>query len=305
MRAALLSMLVSVVSARAAKPNIVWIMADDMGFGEVGSFPATSAVGRIRTPHLDQLADSGLKFSRAYAGYTVCAPSRTTLMTGVHSGHFQARGFSGQSIAPNQATTVADVLKAAGYATALFGKAAPLSDPLGSGFDAFVGQVDQGACHDMYPAAIDSGAKPNLTIAPSDLGENPGWGDVALGNANASRDACMAHPDRYNYTTDVFHGAAMAWLRDGRAEPFFLYLSFTTPHAGGWTANKAARQSASPTMPLVSCRARRRTATRRRRRSRTIPTDRGPTWSATTRAPSLTSTRGSASSSPTSTRTWR
>ena len=163
MRAALLlSMLVSAARAAKpkAKPNIVWIMADDMGFGEVGSFPATSAVGRIRTPHLDELADSGLKFSRAYAGYTVCAPSRTTLMTGVHSGHFQARGFSGQNIAPNQAPTVADVLKAAGYATALFGKAAPLSDPLRSGFDAFVGQVDQGACHDMYPAAIDSGAKP-------------------------------------------------------------------------------------------------------------------------------------------------
>lgn len=234
-------------AAAAPRPNLVFIMADDLGYGEVGSFPATSAVGRIRTPRLDALRASGLAFERAYAGYTVCAPSRTVLMTGVHSGHFAREGLNGEHLGVGEATSVAAALRAAGYRTAAFGKLAPLDDPLRQGFEAFLGQVDQTACHDMYPGRIDAGARPSAEAAVE--GEaSRGWGNVVLGNAGASRDRCMASPRVYNYTTDVFAAAATAQLErwasdDGRpttlspppgSKPFFLYLSFTTPHAGGW-----------------------------------------------------------------------
>ena len=85
-----------------------------------------------------------------YAGYTVCAPSRTTFFTGRHSGQFSKHGFDGSSLAPGQATTVAEVLRAAGYETAAFGKTAPLVSPVEQGFDYFLGQLDQGVCHNMY-----------------------------------------------------------------------------------------------------------------------------------------------------------
>lgn len=90
-----------VVSGAAAvppKPNIVWIMADDMGWGEPSAYPAGSKHGRISTPNLDAFAASGIRFTEAYAGYTVCAPSRTTLMTGFHSGHFGAKNLPGTSL---------------------------------------------------------------------------------------------------------------------------------------------------------------------------------------------------------------
>mmetsp|Transcript_5224 Transcript_5224/g.15499 ORF Transcript_5224/g.15499 Transcript_5224/m.15499 type:complete len:178 (-) Transcript_5224:360-893(-) len=118
--------------AAAARPNVLFIMADDMGVGEVGAFPGEEP-RRIRTPVLDALAAGGMRFSRAYAGYTVCAPSRTTLFTGVHSGHFAARNFSGQELYPGQAPTLPELFRGAGYRTAAAGKLAPLTDPEGSG----------------------------------------------------------------------------------------------------------------------------------------------------------------------------
>ena len=99
----LASPLACAAAAANAKPNIVFVMADDLGWGEPGAFPAGSAHGRIDTPHLDRLAAEGMRFTNAYAGYTVCAPSRTTLFTGRHSGKFDAHGLPGTSLAPGQA----------------------------------------------------------------------------------------------------------------------------------------------------------------------------------------------------------
>jgi len=142
------------------RPNIVWIMADDMGWGEPGLYPSTSPHGRISTPHLDAFGKSGVQFTEAYAGYTVCAPSRATLMTGFHVGHFEREGIGGSLDIPQDILTTPRMLQLAGYSTGAFGKVAPLTDPIKQGFDVFVGQVDQGLCHNMYPRFIDSG---NLT----------------------------------------------------------------------------------------------------------------------------------------------
>ena len=218
-------------------PSIVFIMADDLGYGEVGAFPAGSAHGRIDTPHLDAMASQGMRFTNAYAGYTVCAPSRTTLFTGRHSGKFRAHNLPGTSLAPGQAVTTAEILKDAGYATALVGKSAPLTNPLESGFDYFLGQVSQTKCHNMYPSAIDVGnGTDNLNLP--------------LNHKERSRELCMAHPERYNYTTDMFQAHALAWLEKAAQDadtPFFLYLSFTVPHAGDWSDNSIEQGAPVPT----------------------------------------------------------
>jgi len=131
-------------------------------WGEAGSFPCESQHGRIATPNLDQFfGEEGLSFTNAYAGYTVCGPSRTTFFTGRHSGNFLKHGYDGNHLGPGQANTTAQMLQDAGYTTALVGKSAPLMNPDGLGFDMFIGQVDQGACHNMYPTYIDNNSGPN------------------------------------------------------------------------------------------------------------------------------------------------
>lgn len=199
-------------------------MSDDLGVGEPGLYATTSPHGHIATPNLDKFGREGVIFKQAYAGYTVCAPSRTTFFTGRHSGNFVAHGLNGESIKPSQnVTTVAEILKNSGYRTGAFGKVAPLVSPMQQGFDTFTGQVDQALCHNMYPANIDTGLHQlNLQL---------------IGNRkDKNRKLCMASPERYNYTIDVFHEYGMQWLETVAKQdnPFFLYMSYTVPHAGGW-----------------------------------------------------------------------
>jgi arylsulfatase A-like enzyme len=183
-----------------------------------------------------------MKFTNAYAGYTVCAPSRTTLMTGFHSGHFPREGLAGTNIPASQKIlTTGEMLQKAGYATAGIGKMAPLANPTEQGFDYFIGQIDQSACHNMYPHTIDSGNKTkniNLTL---------NW--AIPQSAKDARTACMANPSNFNYTVDITHHQSMAWVtshvteQEARVQanlsrvPFFLYEAFTVPHAGGWHGN--------------------------------------------------------------------
>eukprot|EP00750_Incisomonas_marina_P006185 INCI14358.1.p1 GENE.INCI14358.1~~INCI14358.1.p1 ORF type:complete len:547 (+),score=70.63 INCI14358.1:71-1711(+) len=223
------------------RPNIIWIMADDMGWGEPGLYPSTSQHGRISTPNLDEFGRSGMRFTNAYAGYTVCAPSRTTLMTGYHSGHFPALGLDGQNIAPsfNGTLLLPQLLSNNGYATAGIGKLAPLTNPARSGFDFFIGQVDQGLCHNMYPRTIDSGNFTNNVDLPGNHHIPP---VDSTNNFSAARAYCMdpTNQANLNYTVDITHAYAMDWIANeggtmrDPAKPFFLYESFTVPHAGGW-----------------------------------------------------------------------
>jgi arylsulfatase A len=104
--------------AQSRKPNIIWIMADDLGIGDLGCYGQK----HIRTPNIDRIAAQGMKFTDAYAGCTVCAPSRSTLMTGMHMGHTRVRSNPGGVPILASDVTVAQVLKPAGYATGCFGK---------------------------------------------------------------------------------------------------------------------------------------------------------------------------------------
>ena len=126
-------------AAGRKKPNIIWIMADDLGYGDLGCYGQK----RIQTPHLDRMAAEGVKFTDAYAGSTVCAPSRCALMTGRHMGHALVRGNGRVPLRP-QDVTVANCLKGAGYATGIVGKwglgeAGSTGIPNRQGFDFWFG----------------------------------------------------------------------------------------------------------------------------------------------------------------------
>jgi arylsulfatase A-like enzyme len=118
-----LSAAAACLAAEPSKPNIIWVMADDLGMGDLGSF----GQAKIKTPNLDRMAAEGTRFTSTYCGTSVCAPSRASLMTGLHMGHCPIRANrevqpEGQMPLPLQNPTVAELLKKAGYATGLFGK---------------------------------------------------------------------------------------------------------------------------------------------------------------------------------------
>ena len=133
------------------RPNIIFIMADDLGYGDLGCYGQKV----IRTPNLDRMAEEGLLFTSAYAGSTVCAPSRSALMTGLHTGHTRIRGNAKVAL-KQEDMTVAEVLRDAGYRTGLIGKWGLGEDgstgtPLKKGFDYFYGYLNQRRAHNYYP----------------------------------------------------------------------------------------------------------------------------------------------------------
>lgn len=137
--------------AGAKRPNVVFILADDLGYGDLGCFGQST----LKTPNLDRMAAEGMKLTRFYAGSTVCAPSRCVLMTGLHTGHCRVRGNGPGQLQPGD-VTVAEVLKGAGYATACIGKwgignPPPVDDPARNGFDYFYGYVNMFHAHNFYP----------------------------------------------------------------------------------------------------------------------------------------------------------
>jgi arylsulfatase A-like enzyme len=197
--------------AFAKSPNIVFILADDLGYGDVGCYGQK----QIRTPQIDRLAAEGLRFTQCYAGSTVCAPSRCALMTGRHTGHCTIRGNKLVPLRPDD-VTVAEVLKGAGYATALVGKWG-LGEPGTSGipnrkgFDFFYGYLNQVHAHNYYPDY---------------LWRNQDKVPVA-GNVVKAGVAV----ERGQYSIDLFTREALAFLDRRRNGPFFLYLAYTLPHA--------------------------------------------------------------------------
>jgi arylsulfatase A len=188
------------------RPNIVFIMADDLGYGDLGCYGQKI----IRTPNIDSLARDGMKFSQAYAGCTVCAPSRSVLMTGLHMGHTSVRSNPGGVPILPQDVTVAEVLKSAGYATGGFGKWG-LGDngtdgaPWKQGFDEFVGYLNQVHAHFYYPEFIYSNDK-RLMLE---------------GNTDGRHRT---------YSHDVIADKALDFIRRHKDGPFFCYMPFTLPH---------------------------------------------------------------------------
>ncbi|MCU0782331.1 MAG: arylsulfatase [Akkermansiaceae bacterium] len=219
-------------------PNIIFIMADDLGYGDLGSYGQQT----IKTPELDRLAAGGMRFTRHYAGSPVCAPSRCVLMTGRHPGNAFVRNnkevgewYSGEGQLPLPATTrtVAAALKAAGYATGAFGKwglggVGTSGDPLKQGFDRFFGFNDQRQAHNFYPQyLVDDDRRLPL----------PGNKQVVTRSGVKLPDgADPADPASYaafrgeQYAPDLCRDRALDFIRAHRERPFFLYYPTTVPH---------------------------------------------------------------------------
>jgi len=204
--AAVLIGLAAPVWAADAPPNIVYILADDLGYGDLNCYGQT----KFATPNIDRLARDGMKFTQHYSGSTVCAPTRSSLMTGQHTGHTPIRGNLeqrpiGQAPLPAEAVTVAELLKRAGYATGAFGKwglGPPGSegDPIDQGFDEFFGYNCQRNAHNFYPKYL-------------------------------FRNREKIELNGKTYSHDLIAEQALEFIRRHKDGPFFCYLPVTIPHA--------------------------------------------------------------------------
>ncbi|HZE99386.1 MAG TPA: arylsulfatase [Planctomycetota bacterium] len=184
----------------ARKPNIVFIHADDLGYGDLSCYGQKN----FATPNIDRLAAQGLRFTSYYAGNTVCAPSRCALMTGYHMGHAYIRGNADQPLRPED-VTVAELLKKAGYSTAMIGKwglglEKSTGAPNRKGFDYSYGYLDQVHAHKQYTDHL-------------------------------IRNGERVEKDPSLWSNDLFTQESLDWFDRNKAEPFFLYLNYTNPHA--------------------------------------------------------------------------
>ncbi len=195
----------------ASKPNIILIFADDLGYGDLGCYGQQ----KIATPNLDKLAKSGMRFTQFYAGSTVCAPSRSALMTGLHTGHTAVRGNKemkpeGQFPLPENTVTIAKILEQNGYATAAFGKwglgfPGSGAGPTDMGFKTFFGYNCQRLAHNYFPDHLWSN-KERIDYPGNDTNHTA-------------------------YSADIIHGQAMKFLAKQNKKPFFLFLPYTIPHS--------------------------------------------------------------------------
>ena len=201
----------TVAQKTANRPNVIFILADDLGYGDLGCYGQPL----IATPHIDQLAASGMRFTQFYSGTSVCAPSRASLMTGLHTGHTPIRGNrevkpEGQWPIPDSTYTMAEMFKKAGYTAGDFGKwglgyVGSEGDPVKQGFDRFFGYNCQAQAHNYFPDHLwDNDTKIDLPNTP---GKQPA------------------------YAGDLIQQKTLSFIDDNKSRPFFLYLSYTLPHA--------------------------------------------------------------------------
>ncbi|MFD1768335.1 arylsulfatase [Sphingobacterium suaedae] len=225
------------VFAQQKHPNIIYIYADDMGYGELGVYGQT----QIKTPHLDNMAEEGIRFTQHYSSAPVCAPSRAMLLTGRHAGHAYIRGNyemggfqdsteGGQMPLPEGIMTIPNMLKNKGYKTAIVGKwglgmSFTTGDPQKQGFDYAYGFLDQKQAHNYYP---------------THLWENGQW--VTLDNPYVFVHQSIKPEDARDEAFEQFHGndyapakmtqKALQFITDNTTHSFFLYLPYTIPHVG-------------------------------------------------------------------------
>jgi len=193
------------------KPNIIYILADDLGYGDLGCYGQAD----IQTPHIDQMATEGMRFTQHYAGSAVCAPSRCALLTGKHTGHAHIRNnkrlpFEGNEPIPDRDITIVEILKEVGYTTAAIGKwgigyPGSEGDPNNQGFDLFYGYNCQRQAHSYYPPHLWRNDKK----------------EILDDNLNGEKNV---------YSHDLLVTEALTFIEQNSDNPFFLYLPFTIPH---------------------------------------------------------------------------
>ena len=217
----------------AEKPNVVFVIADDLGYGDLGSYGQT----KIRTPNLDRLASEGMRFTAHYSGHNVCAPSRCVLMTGMHPGHGyirenrQAEGFSeGQEPVPAGLLKLPRLFKTLGYTLGGFGKwglgpVGSTGEPLKQGFDRWYGYNCQAVAHNYFPTHLwDDDTRIKL--------DNPAFAAHQRLPAAADPDDPKAYSGFLgkDYAPDLIGEKALDFVRANKDRPFFLYFATTVPH---------------------------------------------------------------------------
>ena len=217
----------SPAAAARWSPNLIFILADDLGYGDLGCYGQKL----IQTPRLDQMAREGMRFRQFYAGSTVCAPSRSVLMTGRHLGHTHVRGNARDrrlQALPDSDVTLAELLKKADYRTALCGKwglgedlpGARTGLPLNQGFDYFYGYLNQRHAHNYYPAFLwRNQSKVPLRNTVVEVESRSG----GFPGGYATK--------RVDYSHDLIAQEALDFVVRNQDKPFFLYLALTIPHA--------------------------------------------------------------------------
>ena len=201
----------------ANRPNIIFILADDLGYGDLGCYGQE----KIKTPNLDRMAAEGMRFTQHYAGSTVCAPSRCALMTGLHTGHCLIRGNERVPLRPCD-VTVAELLRQTGYVTGITGKwglgePETTGIPNKQGFDQWFGYLNQHNAHFYYQPFL--------------------WKNKQLVVLESNKDG-----QRRQYTHDLFTDFALDFIRTNKDKPFFLYLAYTIPHAELLVPDDSLRQ---------------------------------------------------------------
>ncbi|WP_435315246.1 arylsulfatase [Cellulophaga fucicola] len=208
-------------SVKGSKPNILFIMADDLGYGDLGCYGQDI----IKTPNIDKLASEGLLFTQHYAGATVCAPSRNSLITGQHMGHTTIKSM--EKPIKEEDITVAELLKDAGYSTGVIGKwglgnVGTTGYANDQGFDYSFGYYDQIRAHNYYPDYLwENGEKYPLKNKVIYVTDSTNYA-VGIGSAAV---------EKLEYSNDLFTEKALKFLDKDREKPFFLYLAYTIPHA--------------------------------------------------------------------------
>lgn len=221
------------------RPSIIYILADDLGYGDLSCYGQT----KFGTPNLDKMAGEGIRFTNAYAGSTVCSPSRAALMLGQHTGHLNIRGNVARTTLLAEEVTVAEVLQAAGYRTALIGKWGLAQEglpgvPQKKGFDEFVGYLSNQEAHEYYPEFL-------WRYDPPQPGKS-GFDGKTQFTENASGRQGL-------YVPDLCTKAALNFIRIAKPDqfnrhrPFFLFLSYTIPHANNEEGRRTGNGMQVPT----------------------------------------------------------
>lgn len=204
------------VDEKPRLPNIVLILVDDLGYGDLGCYGQTV----LQTPHIDRLAVEGKKFTQFYAGSTVCAPSRCVLMTGYDTGHCRIRGNSQDNLGPND-LVISEMLSQKGYRCGLFGKwglghEGSTGVPTRKGFHSFYGYLDQMHAHNFFPTFLmrDESRHSLRNVVP-----------------NEHKSGAGVASEKVDYAPDLILDNAKGFVRSHADQPFFLYLSINMPHA--------------------------------------------------------------------------
>jgi len=199
-----LQILLATLANAEKKPNIIYILADDLGVGDVGAYGQKL----LKTPRIDQLAKEGMRFTQHYSGSSMCAPTRSCLLTGQHTGHTRVRK-NGDGPLLDRDVTIGEILRNAGYRTGVIGKWGVGEDgtsgmPNKQGFDFWYGYLNQGKAHHHYPPFL--------------------W-------RNAEKELYLDNPaKREHYSHDLFTKEALNFIRENKEQPFFLYLAYTLVH---------------------------------------------------------------------------